>query len=369
MAFTPMFTAISAAINNDALANLLAACAVWLLMALPRRGATAREALLAGALAGLLLLAKLTVYLFVPLLLLALLAGSVIEARPTRRSPQPTPAGGAPALPTPGARGRSLRPGSEPGHLPLAARNLALALGVALVLSGWWFARNAAVYGLADLLATGRHDQVVVGQLRWSETGLAPLEAWWLFGSTLFRSYWAQFGWMGIVVSDRLYWLYLVFAVLGGAGLALARRERAWRGERSGRAILVLGISVLAVVGEVLYYNLTFVQPQGRYLFPALAPLSLLLALGWDALARRGGWLAGLVAGCAVFALGVAGEELFGVLLRPAGLVPPALLALLAALAGPRLGARVGALALMVLALAALDLACLVGFVQRFFAG
>jgi hypothetical protein len=30
-----------------------------------------------------------------------------------------------------------------------------------------------------------------------------------------------------------------------------------------------------------LYYNLTFVQHQGRYLFPALIPIGLAFAIGW----------------------------------------------------------------------------------------
>jgi len=34
-------------------------------------------------------------------------------------------------------------------------------------------------------------------------------------------------------------------------------------------------------LGGYLYYNLTFVQHQGRYLFPALIPIGLVFAIGW----------------------------------------------------------------------------------------
>jgi hypothetical protein len=34
----------------------------------------------------------------------------------------------------------------------------------------------------------------------------------------------------------------------------------------------------------VVYYNLTYVQAQGRYLFPALPALACLAALGWSRL-------------------------------------------------------------------------------------
>ena len=46
---------------------------------------------------------------------------------------------------------------------------------------------------------------------------------------------------------------------------------------------LVIGLTALAY----LYYNLEFVQLQGRYLYPALLPLALLLARGLDAWRTR----------------------------------------------------------------------------------
>src|SRR5207245_3800407 len=115
-------------------------------------------------------------------------------------------------------RGEGVRTRGKPDR-ERPARNLALAVFVALAISGWWFLRNAAVYGMGDILASTRHDAVVVGQLRWAETGMAMPDAWWFFASTLFRSFWAQFGWMGIVVGDPLYWLYLAFSLLGAAGV------------------------------------------------------------------------------------------------------------------------------------------------------
>ena len=48
-----------------------------------------------------------------------------------------------------------------------------------------------------------------------------------------------------------------------------------------------LAAAALLVFAEVAYYNLTFIQPQGRYLFPALVPISLFLSSGWLQLADR----------------------------------------------------------------------------------
>ena len=58
-------------------------------------------------------------------------------------------------------------------------------------------------------------------------------------------------------------------------------------------AVLLL-LSALLTFLSFLWYNTKFVQHQGRYLFPALIPLGLALALGWWTAAR---WFGRLVGG------------------------------------------------------------------------
>ena len=43
----------------------------------------------------------------------------------------------------------------------------------------------------------------------------------------------------------------------------------------------ILVLLFILTVGGYLYYNLTFVQHQGRYLFPALIPIGLAFTIGW----------------------------------------------------------------------------------------
>jgi hypothetical protein len=70
---------------------------------------------------------------------------------------------------------------------------------------------------------------------------------------------------------------------------------------RRGLALLVAALGLVLL--EVVVYNLSFIQAQGRYLYPALLPLALLAALGWNQLARlepgasTGRWL-GFALGC-----------------------------------------------------------------------
>src|SRR5579859_3059961 len=282
----PMFTAVSAAISADPLANLLSAS---LLLVLVRRigrdrtgavitafrqpdgpasaasGVAATDArgsspvrrsqasptplsrtypgwcwpVGAGALLGLGLLTKLALAIFVPLALLVLLV-------------------------------RSSRPIRE-GALLLCTSGL-------VVLP--WLVHQVTTYGWTDPLATSRHAAVVLDQQRFPGLSLTYVGD---FLTITFHSFWAQFGWMAIVAPARLYWIWGLALILALGGLGLARRrlyaEPAWR--------LVLATIVAAGLGYI-GYNLTFEQFQGRYLFTALVPIGMLFVLGWAAwLPRR----------------------------------------------------------------------------------
>ena len=65
-----------------------------------------------------------------------------------------------------------------------------------------WYARDIAVYGWPDFLGLTRHDQIVVGQLRAADfVAQQGWRAYWLRAvRDTFRSFWGQFGWMGVVL-------------------------------------------------------------------------------------------------------------------------------------------------------------------------
>ena len=46
-------------------------------------------------------------------------------------------------------------------------------------------------------------------------------------------------------------------------------------------AATILVVWFVLTVSGYVYYNVTFVQHQGRYLFPALIPIGLAFAIGW----------------------------------------------------------------------------------------
>jgi len=118
----------------------------------------------------------------------------------------------------------------------------------------------------------------------------------------LFASFWGHFGWMNVpfVLDTPWLWLLLAFCAYGVVGLPLALRRVAGRG--SHMLWLLVTLCVIALLLPLLN-ALTMPEyqklQQGRYLFPVLVPLALLIALGQSALTpprwrrgRLGVWVA-----------------------------------------------------------------------------
>jgi 4-amino-4-deoxy-L-arabinose transferase-like glycosyltransferase len=342
VAFVPMHLTMMASVNNDALAELLLAVVMLRLIQWtqesPGKGGRASPRfsflIVTGLLLGLGLVTKATVYVALPLALIALLLS---ERRPAR----------------------------------LAWQALAL-FGPALALAFPWYVRNVAVYGWPDLLGTRNHTAVVVGQLRTADyladVGWAAYLKNFLTDS--FHSFWGQFGWMAVPMHR---WLYLALGLLSAlavVGWVLAL----WRGWKIGRLgnwyigklgdrevgklgdreigklgdeemgrqeyrtqssqptnlpihqstnlptyqsthlppfhpstpALLAGLWLIFTILMYLYYNLSLVQFQGRYLFPALVPIGLLATLGLrEILSRRWVWVGISLCGATAVAVGV----------------------------------------------------------------
>jgi 4-amino-4-deoxy-L-arabinose transferase-like glycosyltransferase len=239
MVGVPMFTAVSAALSADPLANLIAAGVLLVLLWRMRRDVSdERWPIGTGGLLGLGLLTKLALGIFVPLALL------VIVIRSSRR-----------------------------------IRDSLLLLGTTALVGLPWLVHQVTTYGWTDPLATTRHAQVVLDQKRFQ--GMSP-EFVGGFLTTTFHSFWAQFGWMAVVAPDRLYWIWGVLTLVALAGLVKQRRQL--REPRWWLMLVTLGAAIVGYVG----YNLAYEQFQGRYLFTALVPVAILLVGGWAAWLPRG---------------------------------------------------------------------------------
>ena len=301
VAFLPQHLAILGSVNNDALSELIIAAILALLVtrwpdAPPAAGRAERRRLLAlGLLLGAGFLTKGQAYLMAPVVGLFLLV---------RYWP---------------------RPGRSPRSVTSIVSPLLWVFAPALLMGAVVWGRNAAVYGGLDVLARAAHDEVVVGQPRTAEWlaqyGLAGTLG--RFARTTFVSFWGQFGWMAAPLPG-----WMVAGLLGLTGVAALGLILAWLGVgRTGvgprppnaqphrQQAWVLGLTFLLTLGLHMAYNLTFVQHQGRYLYPALIPIAVGFVVGlgyWlRPLARRWAWaewllpvgVAGVLIGISLFAL------------------------------------------------------------------
>jgi 4-amino-4-deoxy-L-arabinose transferase-like glycosyltransferase len=259
VAFLPQHVAMLAAVNNDSLAELLIAAVLFSLIQGPASERPSnRRLVLIGGLLGLGFLTKATVYLMVPVIGFYVLWVNWTKWRPF-------------------------------------VQQAGAVYGTAVLVGLPWWLRNMIVYGGLDLLGIGAHNDIVTGQPRTAEWiaayGLG--ETLRRLFQTTFQSFWGQFGWMGVVMPAWVYLPLLLFTVLTLAGLVWffwqGRKLKKGVRERPNARTAVLYGAILALTFALslllfLTYNLTFVQHQGRYLFPALIPIAAAVALAWTAL-------------------------------------------------------------------------------------
>ena len=303
VAFLPMHLSILASVNNDALAELIIAGGLLVLLRAAtdsgqqtadggRRTentqlATRNLQLLLGILIGLGFLTKATAYILLPVAVITI-ALFITTPTFTIHNSQFTPSTGS------GDRIHyfflSLRRITS-SLLPVILSSLLLGLPL-------WL-RNIATYGGLDFLGLHWHDRVVTGQpttAAWIAANGWPVY-WERAGEFTFKSFWGVFGWLGVFMDGRVYTLLLIFSAIVLAGLvAGVRGSRTADGRRQTAPIradpldprhprsigfFVALLLLAGVAASYVWYNLGFVQHQGRYLFPALFSFGLLVALGW----------------------------------------------------------------------------------------
>jgi hypothetical protein len=262
IAAVPMHIAVSASVSNDTAADLVLALILFLAVKrVKSMVGDRRYVVVGGLLFGAALLTKTTAY--VP--------GALVLA------------------------------GAEIGRLAIAKSRitrrtwaiLASLFALALLISAPMFIRNMLTYGIGDPLGIARHDSVVVGQTTTAQMigqyGLNHI----LFDyfAVTFKSFWAQFGWMGVLIGDRLYVALMLLAGAAGLGIVLyavriLRRRELLTPEQHWSIGLFAALVVAAVV-DYVGYNFKFFQLQGRYLFPAMIPIALFGVIGLNEIIAR----------------------------------------------------------------------------------
>ncbi|MHB2025385.1 MAG: ArnT family glycosyltransferase [Elusimicrobiota bacterium] len=157
------------------------------------------------------------------------------------------------------------------------ARRSAVIIALGALLAAGPFLRNWSLYG--DF--AGRR-AMRESAMRWNEIG-----PWCV---KLFSSFWGFFAWMASPLPGPLYAVLALATIAVIGGFALRARSHPQVLSNPG-ARLLLGALCLALFQAFYQGFLQARQPQGRYLFPALAPVCFIFAMGvyelWDRIPRK----------------------------------------------------------------------------------
>ena len=273
VAYEPMYGFISGAVNNDVGLNAGAAALELLLIRMLRRGLTLPWGLLTGALLLLLPIVKGTAYSLYPVAGLAILFALLRHHRRTDLVGWGGLAAGA-----------------------LAVRELSTRLTGAF----------EAPQGTG--LGPGSATSVTSGALEHPLGYLAYLWEVFLprlsfmaphFESTNFPAFvifvergWGAFGWYDVFFSQWVYGVILaVMLIVPVLGVVAARREWSFVRSRLPEAVILVLIPIAVVAGfEAAFYSTgarSYIPEFGRYAFPAIAALAVLVVASLHAFGRR----------------------------------------------------------------------------------
>lgn len=240
----PMFIFVTASVNNDALAMLLNGALIWLMLRTMRDGFSLRAILALAALFALSSLTKLTGLVLLPVML----GAALLVYRKTRDR-----------------RG-------------LLIYLYALALGW-LLIAGWWYFRNFQLYNEPFGIIT-------MAELAGSRDPTFNLADLFAEFQQFRMSFWGLFGALNIQVASIFYLLFDLMAVLSLIGCVflglqlLAISDFAYARYELAHLLTLASALALLWLG-VLYWSTLTRAAEGRMLFPLIAVVSPLLAVGF----------------------------------------------------------------------------------------
>ena len=240
-AFIPQFLFISGAVNNDNLVTILSSIVLWLLVPLVETPISMGRSVLVGVIIGLATLTKVNALGLLPLAVLVIAISSY--------------------------RQHSVK---------LFISRTALLLAVTALVSGWRFVRNWQLYGDPTAL------QMFLNTLapRHPQPTLRQLMAEW---GDYTQSLWGLFGLGNVPLGAPAPRILNLLALLGALGM-LIFLIRAWRrrqaNERAQIKVLVLLVWLVILFGSLMTWVIRIATSIGRFLFPAVSCISILLFLG-----------------------------------------------------------------------------------------
>lgn len=272
VAFNPQFLFISGSVNNDNLLTMISTVGWWQILRAMQKPAQWRLWAYVGVLIGAAFLAKVNGGLVIGLVAGTALLICILEQR-----------------------------------TPKLLNGVWVMAIVAALISGWWFVRNQILYG--DIFGWNVYREVFAVNLRYTPLQWADIKD---FFSTQFRSFWGVFGWMNV---SAPYWYYRFWAILcflALLGLAVRilqnwlRKQDISKQKIQNRHSFLIILTVLLTQEAYMLAVITRCNAscyQGRYLFPAISALAIILAWGLTGLLPRQGKITSLGVFAAVLLL------------------------------------------------------------------
>jgi 4-amino-4-deoxy-L-arabinose transferase-like glycosyltransferase len=231
----PTYAFLSSTINND---NLLTAIGSIILYLGVLQKLSLRNSIFIGLLLGLALLTKLTAVVYIAFIMLMWLIRLITKM-----------------------------------YNWSAIHHFVLTMMLALIIWTPWAWRNWSVYGSATA------EEIANVVHYWESIFQACLDAMYYMQ----RSFWAV---SGIKNNVRFFYpifgmLIFCFALVGWFYGLVAKKEKltVFVGKNP-NTLIVLALTILVNLSLVFRFGMLYAQWQGRFLFPLLAPISLLLAIG-----------------------------------------------------------------------------------------
>ncbi len=262
-ALTPGHISILSTVNNDGFLELFMCLCAYAMVRMITRGPDRNTGVLLGVSAALAVLSKATGLILLPAIFLSLLLAKRC--------------------------GRNTRQLVQSG---------ATCFVLFAVIAGWWFARNFSLYHELIPLRVFRESfsgtamaaDVVSGKIH---LGVSDWAGYWaLVAGWCFRSFWAVYGTSAsaaygvpLFLPDTIYMLLALLCLGASAGMGKLHFQRLTLFDQPRRAALYVLFTVLALtVGAYVKFASEYFQTQGRYIYPAMAPVTIILAMGWVAL-------------------------------------------------------------------------------------
>ena len=232
----PQFIYVSSTITNDSLANLLSTLAVYTFLIL-LKDSTFKKIISFCIIFPLCLICKKTLFFLIPSVLIssafALYTGKI----------------------------------NKNIFFKLSACMFLFTMWIA----GWFYLRNYFIYN--DVLLN-TIEQLTV-PMHYDPKSILSLYFLYPFVPGLFGSFFGVFGWMNVAMPFIVYLFYFIVVLTSILGII----KKKFSYEITPPAIFVI-LSIFICFAGIVYYNLSYTQHQGRFLFPVLSLISVCLITG-----------------------------------------------------------------------------------------